>query len=253
MPIGNVRAPQQRTLLDVLPAWYTRKRGEEGIYAEPPFDLSGFIEDAAIGPLKLVGKVGKSIRAAAVKLKSGKILEGKTHHLALDQFKGKFDEVEDADGFVTDAGEYLTRKEAVRALPKGSVGKGTEDAADIVGEKVEQAYGKFLAGVGKKERSEAIGREILEEVTNPDEVAKKFWSKTYFKLPPETQKKFQDQLYSLTGQRPGDAIASLKGKSIYAKDWIEVSAHHLPTRTEYLEGGERGYTALMEAANRKFK
>lgn len=136
MPDGITRAPQNRTLLDTLPAWYTRKRGEEGIYAEPPFDLSGLIEDAAIGPLKMVGKVGKSIRAAAIKLKSGKVLSGPSHHLALEKFKGKFDEVEDADGFVTDVGEFLTRKEAVKALPKGSVGKATEDAEDIVGQTI---------------------------------------------------------------------------------------------------------------------
>lgn len=176
MPDEITRAPQQRTLLDALPKWYTRKRGEEGIYAEPPFDLSEFIEGGpAIGPLKMVGGAGKYIKAAAIKLKSGKIFEGPSHHLAAEKFKGKWSEVDDADGFVTDAGEFLTREQAVRALPPGSIGKGTEDALDIVNQPV-----KFKKSVDFKLRevelqkherpSQTFFRKVSEDISTAAEL-----------------------------------------------------------------------------------
>ena len=37
---------------DLLPKWYTRKEGDEGLYAEPPLDLGALYEDAAAGSIK---------------------------------------------------------------------------------------------------------------------------------------------------------------------------------------------------------
>ena len=49
----------------ILPKWYTREKGDEGLYAEPALDLGLMVEDAAAGPLKIIGKAGRAIKAAS--------------------------------------------------------------------------------------------------------------------------------------------------------------------------------------------
>lgn len=102
--------------------WFGRTGGEPpSLYAEPRYNWS-------------MGEVGPFIRSAAIRLKSGRIFTGRSHHEAMEEFDKVFSIrdwkrlVDDSDGFITNKGKYLTRKEAVRIT-----GQKSEDAADIVG------------------------------------------------------------------------------------------------------------------------
>ena len=66
---GNVQ--DRQSARDILPKWYTRERGDGGIYAEPPLDLGLMVEDAALGPLKLVGKGEKLLKGGFKQLARG--------------------------------------------------------------------------------------------------------------------------------------------------------------------------------------
>jgi hypothetical protein len=90
-----------------------------------------------LGEVDPPGLKGEFIQAAAIKLKNGKVFEGATHHLAMDEFDKVYSIrdwkslVDDSNGFVTDKGRFLTRDEAVKLT-----GEKSEDAADILGRSV---------------------------------------------------------------------------------------------------------------------
>lgn len=69
------------------------------------------------------------VAAAAIQLKDGSVVTGRTHHEAWDQIPmAQRKQIQDADGFVDQQGRYLTRAEAVEAT-----GAAEEDAAGVVG------------------------------------------------------------------------------------------------------------------------
>jgi len=81
----------------------------------------------------------QSIQAAAIRMKDGTIYQGKTHHLAMEEFdkaggsiRDWHNLVDDANGFVTNRGQFITRKDAVKLT-----GEASEDATDIIGRNIE--------------------------------------------------------------------------------------------------------------------
>ena len=133
------------------------------------------------------------------------------------------------------------------------------EVPEITKPELEEKYGRFLEKVGKRLESEAIGQDILdtleEQKTSPANVSKTFWEDTFFKLPSDAQDNITKYLKSLTGMKPGDVIATLKGKEIKAKDWFDIAKMLGDdfTSIEHLEGTERGYIALMAYANEQIK
>ena len=109
--------------------WFERTGDEPpSLYAEPNYNWSlGEIDPPGIG-----GK--EFVKAAAIKLKNGRIFEGASHHIAMDEFDKVHSGrdwkklVDDADGFITSEGRFITRDEAVKLT-----GQKSEDAADIIG------------------------------------------------------------------------------------------------------------------------
>ena len=131
--------------------------------------------------------------------------------------------------------------------------------SEILKPDIEAKYGKFLEKVGKRLKSEAIGQDILDSLEatkiSPTKVSKTFWEDTFFKLPEGAQNNIKKYLTSLTGMKPGDVMATLKGKDIKAKDWMDIAdvVEKDLTKIEHLEGTERGYIALMAYANEQVK
>ena len=133
------------------------------------------------------------------------------------------------------------------------------EPSEILKPEIESKYGKFLEKVGKRLKNEAIGQDILDtlEESNilPGSVSRTFWKDTFFKLPEDAQNNIKKYLTSLTGMKPGDVMAILKGEPIKAKDWIDIAnvVEDDLTKIEHLEGTERGYIALMAYANEQIK
>ena len=133
------------------------------------------------------------------------------------------------------------------------------EISKIIKPKLEEEYGRFLEKVGKRLESEAIGQDILDNLEEnnirPASVSKTFWKDTFFKLPGKAQDNITGYLTSLTGMKPGDVIATLKGKEIKAKDWFDIAkmVEDDFSSIEYLEGTERGYISLMAYANEQIK
>jgi len=144
----------------------------------------------------------------------------------------------------------LAKREIIEK-PRGAV-----RAEPVVEPKPSKTIEKWI----KREMAEVEGQKVLDEMEEtkrtPSQVAKEFWSKTYFKLEGADQEKFQRQVKAITGHEPGSAlwIDPKTGDVGLAKDWIEVgedSAEALPSKVEHLEGTARGYVALMEYMNRR--
>lgn len=97
--------------------------------------------------------------------------------------------------------------------------------------------------------------DIIEAGLSPERISSEFWDKTYWQLPGDAQKRFQNYLGKIHGQKPGDVIAVDKdGKQIIAKDWFDIAANSdLGHEAEYLEGIDRGYVVLMHEANEALK
>jgi len=147
----------------------------------------------------------------------------------------------------------------VEAAPAKKVVHEKVEVPEIIKPKLEERYGRFLEKVGKRLENEAIGQDILDTLEEnnirPSSVSKTFWEDTFFKLPSKAQDNITKYLTSLTGMKPGDIIATLKGKEIKAKDWLDIAkmVEDDFTTIEYLEGTERGYISLMAYANEQIK
>ena len=103
-------------------------------------------------------------------------------------------------------------------------------------------YADFLGSVIKRWTAEAKGQDILdgmeESGISPVDVARQFWSKTYFDMPAEVQNRFRAMLKQHSGGR--------------STDLSEADNLDLPNKADELEGGERGFVALMKEANDRF-
>jgi hypothetical protein len=102
----------------------------------------------------------------------------------------------------------------------------------------------FLGRVLKRRVMEAHGQDILdgmeERGESPGDVADKFWTETYFKLPPAAQERFK----RMAANHGGDNILTEKDKPREVLD--------MPSKVEQLEGTERGFVALMKEGNDRF-
>jgi hypothetical protein len=119
------------------------------------------------------------IKSTAIKMKDGRIFTGKHHDEAYEQVpyeQRKPEFIEEYDGFLTTKGEFITRKEAVARLPKDdTIGKFTQDAADLVNHRIEypseqgqKRQRKYLKTVEEAAETEPELAEKLKEVDPQD-------------------------------------------------------------------------------------
>ena len=147
--------------------------------------------------------------------------------------------------------------------PRGPLG-GEQIGLDFEGETPAPAdeseqrrrgFEDWLGRVVKKSVQEAAGQDILDDMedkgVSPKDSARAFWRETYFKLPAEAQRRFQQLLKAETGMEPGSPITSDRR----AADWLEIAddyvTNELPDTAGELEGTARGFIALMEEGNRR--
>ena len=144
----------------------------------------------------------------------------------------------------------LTMPLNISKIP-GNVGK-----INVHQEEIGNWFTKTLKRVFQENEGQAILDDLMETGVSPQSISKDFWENTYYRLPAEVQQRFQKYLSSLGGGiKPGDVLFIKKGgERVMAKDWMDIAANSdLPLKVEHLEGTERGYIALMDEANRRFK
>ena len=109
-----------------------------------------------------------------------------------------------------------------------------------------EALGNLMGRAAKRMNMEGHGQDILDNLeengTKVNDVAKKFWSDTYFKLPAEVQARFRGELENHTGMK--------KGSMTDVADTVK-NRMDLPDDPTHLEGTDRGFVALMDEANRR--
>jgi hypothetical protein len=124
-----------------------------------------------------------------------------------------------------------------------------------------QKYADFLGSTFKRWLMENKGQDILDTMdennVSPRDVATKFWSETYFNLPAEVQARFIKELKAQTGMQPGSVThVDAKGNQVRADNWQDIAdlvIGDMADKVDYLEGTERGFTVLMDEANRRFE
>lgn len=132
-------------------------------------------------------------------------------------------------------------------------------SADEFADKTKANFSNFLESYARREYKEQVGHEILQNLVNknipPTDVAKKFWSETYDKMPLDVQKRF-NSLLEKQGNAPGDVFMTTKdGVDVIPKNHKELgllSGQTYGNSADLLEGTERGYITLMDEANRRF-
>jgi hypothetical protein len=142
-----------------------------------------------------------------------------------------------------------------------TVGEGIEPTAVETTKNITaNKYADFLNKTFKRVLMETKGQDILDTMdannVSPKEVASKFWTDTYYKLPAEVQKRFTQELEASTGMKPGSPISVDANQQVTrAENWMDIAdlvISEMADTVEYLEGTERGFTVLMDEANRRF-
>lgn len=136
----------------------------------------------------------------------------------------------------------------------------TAPLAEAREDKTNQKYADFLGATFKRWLMENKGQDILDTMdennVSPKDVATKFWNETYFNLPAEVQERFNKELKAQTGMQPGSVThVDAKGNQVRADNWQDIAdlaVGDFANKVEYLEGTERGFTVLMDEANRRF-
>lgn len=117
---------------------------------------------------------------------------------------------------------------------------------NVLEDKFNNKYQDFLDKTAKRQLMESRGREILDTMSEngetPQSVSEKFWSSTYDKLPFNVQKRFEAMLKEHTGMEAGSGTT-----------WKDIAKEvDLGSDASYLEGTDRGFTALMKEAIDRF-
>jgi hypothetical protein len=143
----------------------------------------------------------------------------------------------------------------------GPVEEGTVEQPAALEEidQTRQNFEDFLGKTFKLQLMEAKGQDILDSLeesnTSPKDVATKFWSETYFSLPAAVQERFNKELQAQTGMKPGSVLSvDANGNQIRAESWQDIAdlvVADMADTVGYLEGTERGFTVLMDEANRR--
>jgi hypothetical protein len=130
------------------------------------------------------------------------------------------------------------------AAPKPS----STSTASSSRDKVKEGLDKLLTRAAMRQAMEDQGRSILEEIDEKgitsNQVAKKFWNETYWKLGASTQRRFRDELENHTGLANG----TLEKEPERLHDAIQ-NRMDLPDKIEHLEGTDRGFVSMMQWAN----
>lgn len=143
----------------------------------------------------------------------------------------------------------------------GPVEEGTVEQPAALEEidQTRQNFEDFLGKTFKLQLMEAKGQDILDSLeesnTSPKDVATKFWNETYFSLPAAVQERFNKELQAQTGMQPGSVLSvDANGNQIRAESWQDIAdlvVADMADTVGYLEGTERGFTVLMDEANRR--
>jgi hypothetical protein len=145
-------------------------------------------------------------------------------------------------------------------IPAPVVEAATTVAETETEDPTKKRFEDFLGKTFKRQLMEAKGQDILDSMeesnTSPKDVAAKFWGETYFNLPAPVQERFNNELKAQTGMEPGSVThVDANGTEIRAENWQDIAdlaVEDMADAVGYLEGTERGFTVLMDEANRRF-
>ncbi len=119
-----------------------------------------------------------------------------------------------------------------------------EVAASTSRQRTAEGLADLLGRTGKRMAMEEHGQGVLDDLqekgTPVNEVAKKFWDDTYYKLPAQVQGRFRRMLAEHAGM---DNTVDMDVPAT-VRDRMD-----LPDNPEHLEGTDRGFVALMDEAN----
>ena len=136
---------------------------------------------------------------------------------------------------------------------------GQRDSVEALKTEAEERYAKVVGSWLKRAAQDEAAKNTLSEMEangeSPKEVARQFWSQTYFNLPPGVQQLFHKYVKEAWGgAEPGSVIGVDKsGNPIKADGWLDMGEKlDLPQDPSHLQGTERGMVVLMREANQRF-
>ncbi len=145
----------------------------------------------------------------------------------------------------------------VKPIQKPSEVMKVEPKPEAKIEKPSSGFQRFMDKLGYRLASEQKGQAFLDDMIEkgitPQNVNSLFWEKTYPKLNDEQKSFIHKYIQSLTSMKPGSILETdAEGKTIIAKNWMDIGKDlDLGNSAEFLEGTERGYVAIIRAANEK--
>jgi len=148
-------------------------------------------------------------------------------------------------------------REAPAEAPSESALTTSREQEVVESDRVEKRLKSILGRAIQRHIDEGRAQDVLDHMEDtgrtPEQAGEQFWNETYFALPAETQQRFQRYAKNLVGLEPGGVTRKRPdGTWETADDWVAVgkfASEDLGNDVEYLEGIERGFVALMEAAN----
>lgn len=161
-------------------------------------------------------------------------------------------------------GTLLAAPKVGPAAERGAVGDlarpRSSSVADPVKEETRRRLDKMLEDAARRYQMEGQGQAILDDLVekdiSPRIVGEQFWKETYPLLNEQTQLKFQRQVRAM-GFQPGDVLWVEKdGRKVTGDSWEQLGqflSSDLAPSARQLDGGERGFVALMQWANNQLR